>query len=69
MSVVYNSTIRRVLLTVDEPATTALTPGEYWCFPKIAEIYTAGFRDFNVEPIVLKPGEGVEVRQPGSLLL
>jgi hypothetical protein len=66
MSTVANSTYRRVLVTVDEPASTALTPDEYWCFPKIAEIFTVGYRDTTVEPIVLRPGEGIEVRQPGA---
>jgi hypothetical protein len=66
MSAVANSTLRRVLLTVDEPATTVLTPDEFWCFPNIAEIFTVGYRESNCEPIVLRPGEGLEVRQPGS---
>lgn len=66
MSTVANSTYRRVFLTVDEPATTVLTPDEYWCFPLIAEIFNTGFKDSNVEPITLRPGEGLEVRQPGS---
>lgn len=66
MSTVANSTYRQIFLTVDEPATTVLTPDEYWCFPMIAEIFNAGYRDSNVEPITLRPGEGIEVRQPGS---
>lgn len=66
MSAVASSTLRRVCLTVDEPATTVLTPDEFWCFPCIAEIFNTGHRDSNVEPITLRPGEGLEVRQPGS---
>lgn len=65
-SQVANSTYRQIFLTVDEPATTVLTPDEFWCFPTIAEIYSPGYKDGNVEPIVLRPGEGLEVRQPGS---
>lgn len=66
MTVVSNSTLRRICLTVDEPATTVLTPDEFWCFPYIAEIFNTGYRDSNVEPITLRPGEGLEVRQPGA---
>jgi hypothetical protein len=64
--VVPDSIYRVVLLTVDEPATTVLTPDEYWCFPKLAEIFTVGYRDSNAEPNVLRPGEGIEVRRPGT---
>lgn len=66
MTVVANSTYRQILLTNDEPATTVLTPDEFWCFPLIAEIFTTGYKDSNVEPIVLRAGEGLEVRQPGA---
>lgn len=66
MSAVASTTYRRVFLTVDEPATTVLSPDEFWCFPLISEIFNTGYKDSNVEPIVLRPGEGLEVRQPGS---
>lgn len=66
MSTVSSTTYRRVFLTVDEPASTSLTPDEFWCFPIIANIFDTGYKETNVEPIVLRPGEGLEVRQPGS---
>ena len=60
------SIYRQVILTADEPATTVFTPDEWWEFPMICEIFNAGYKDSNLEPIVLRPGEGLEVRQPGS---
>lgn len=65
-STVSNSIYRQILVTTDEPAAGALTPDEYWCFPEIGEIYCAGYRDSNIEPITLRAGEGLEVRQPGA---
>lgn len=65
-STVANSTYRRIFIPNDEPAVTTLTPDEYWNIPMICEIFNPGFRDTNAEPIVLRPGEGLEVRQPGT---
>lgn len=61
-SQVANSTYRQVLITTDEPAANVLTPDEYWTFPIMNEIFNAGYKDSNVEPIVLRPQEGIEVR-------
>lgn len=61
-SQVASSTYRQILITTDEPTAAALTPDEYWTFPLICEIFNSGYKDSNVEPIVLRPQEGIEVR-------
>lgn len=61
-SQVANSTYRQILITTDEPAANTLTPDEFWTIPIMNEIFNAGYKDSNVEPIVLRPQEGIEVR-------
>jgi hypothetical protein len=57
---------RRVLWSADEPAVGSGTNDELECLPANGLIWDAGYADTNVEPIVLREGQGVSLRQPGA---
>jgi hypothetical protein len=57
---------RKFMWSNDEPAASSATNDELECLPALAQIWDAGYGDSNVEPITLRPGEGVNVRQLGT---
>jgi hypothetical protein len=57
---------RRILWSGDEPAVGAGTNDELECLPELGKIWDAGYGDTNVEPITLREGQGISVRQPGA---
>ncbi len=57
---------RRVLWSGDEPAVGTGTNDEWECLPENGKLWDAGYGDTNVEPIVLREGQGLALRQPGA---
>lgn len=57
---------RRVLWSGDEPTVGTGTNDELECLPENGKIWDAGYGDTNVEPITLREGQGISVRQPGA---
>jgi hypothetical protein len=57
---------RRALWSADEPSVSAATSDELECLPELAKLWDAGYGDTNIEPITLREGQGLSLRQPGS---
>jgi hypothetical protein len=57
---------RRVLWSGDEPAVGTGTNDEMECLPANGLLWDAGYGDSNVEPITLREGQGLSLRQPGA---
>jgi hypothetical protein len=57
---------RRVLWSADEPAVGTGTNDELECLPANGLLWDAGYADANVDPIVLREGQGLSLRQPGA---
>lgn len=57
---------RRVLWSADEPAVGTGTNDELECLPANGLLWDAGYADTNVEPLVLREGQGLSLRQPGA---
>lgn len=58
---------RRVVWSTDEPAgNAAITLDELECLMPIANIWSQGYGTTAVEPITLRPGEGVAVINTGA---
>jgi hypothetical protein len=63
---VASDLFRRVLWSGDEPAVGTGTNDELECLPANGLLWDAGYGDTNVEPIVLREGQGLSLRQPGA---
>ena len=50
----------------DEPAVSAMTNDETECVPVLACVFDAATGDADIEPIVLREGQGLCVRHTGS---
>ncbi len=57
---------RQYLWSNDEPAVSGATMDEWELLVPFAEIWNAGYGDTNIEPIVCRPGFGVEIQQNGA---
>ena len=60
------SNFRQYLWSNDEPSVSLATMDEWELFVPFATVFEAGYGDTNVEPIVCRPGYGVEIQQSGS---
>lgn len=57
---------RRFLWSTDEPAATAATIDEWQCIPIFNTVWSSGYSETELDPIVLREGEGLTMKQPGS---
>lgn len=57
---------RQYLWSNDEPTVSGATMDEWELLIPFAEIWNAGYGDSNIEPIVCRPGFGVEIQQSGA---
>lgn len=57
---------RRVLWSGDEPGVGTGTNDEWECLPENGKLWDAGYGDTTVEPITLREGQGISLRQPGA---
>ncbi len=58
--------IKMFLWSTDEPAATTATIDEWQLLPVFNMVWDSGYADTNLEPIVLRAGEGLTIKQPGS---
>ncbi len=57
---------RQYLWSNDEPTVSGATMDEWELLIPFAEVWNAGYGDSNIEPIVCRPGFGVEIQQSGA---
>jgi hypothetical protein len=68
-TVTPSTLFRRVLWSTDEPAANAtMTVDEFQCLLPFCNIWSMGYGDANVEPIVLNPNEGVGLINTGAVV-
>lgn len=58
--------LRRFIWSTDEPAATTSTVDEWQCLPIFNSIWESGYAETNLDPIVLREGQGIAIKQPGS---
>jgi len=58
--------LKRFMWSTDEPAATVSTIDEWQCIPVFNTVWESGYGENNLDPIVLREGEGLALRQPGS---
>lgn len=57
---------RQYLYSNDEPVVSGSTLDEWELLVPFAEVWNAGYGDSNVQPIVARPGQGVQILHTGS---
>lgn len=56
--------LRRYIRSPDEFLNSETEHIDHWEFDvPMAEVWNAGYRDANIQPIVIRPGQGVHIRQ------
>jgi hypothetical protein len=58
--------IKRFMWSTDEPAATVSTIDEWQCIPIFNTVWESGYGETNIDPIVLREGEGIALKQPGA---
>jgi hypothetical protein len=63
---VSSNVYKRFLWSTDEPAATAATIDEWQCIPIFNTVWSSGYGETEIEPIILREGEGLAIKQPGA---
>lgn len=58
--------LKQFYWSTDEPAATGTTLDEWECIPVFNYIWESGYGESTIDPIVLREGEGIAIKQPGS---
>lgn len=67
MTVTNSDLLRRVVWSTDEPvANTTATIDELETLPAICTVWDSGYTDTDIQPLVLREGEGVSVMNVGA---
>lgn len=67
MTVTDTDLLRRIIWSTDEPVANAtVTIDELETIPAISTIWDTGYADANVEPLVLREGQGISVKNIGA---
>ena len=67
MTVTESDLLRRFIWSTDEPVANATaTIDELETLPVFGTIWDAGYADANVEPLVLREGQGISVKNIGA---
>jgi hypothetical protein len=63
---VSSNVYKRFLWSTDEPAATVATIDEWQCIPIFNTVWSSGYGETEIEPIILREGEGLAIKQPGA---
>jgi hypothetical protein len=66
-TVTGSDVFRKYLWAAEEPVLTAVAQPNWELLIPNAEVWNAGYGDTNIEPLVCRAVQGVELRQEGSL--
>ena len=67
-TITASSTIRQIVWSANTPASIGAqnTIGELQSIYSLMRVFEAGYYNANLEPLVLREGEGIGIRQPGA---
>lgn len=61
--------LKQFYWSTDEPLNTGVTIDEWQCIPNFNFVWESGYGETNIDPIVLREGQGITIKQPGSNVL